>query len=420
MDKSKNKIRLALVSPRYGAEVNGGAELQCRMFANRLCGMGYDVTVLTTTAMDYHTWENEYPCGDDEVSGVKVKRFTVRGERSKLLPVYNKLFRILGRPKRMEECWIRMQGPYVPELAEYIKDCRDEYDVFLFFTYLYYPTISGMPLVYEKSIFIPEAHDEPPFYFDCVRRLFENAKAFFFNTPEEAELVSKVYDIKAKSQYVDIGGIGIEPPEDIDGARFAKKYNVKKYILYAGRISAGKGCDELISFFSAYKAETYDDELSLVMLGKSEDIIVSADRVMVGNKVALCGEDKVGSLIMPGFVSEQDKWDAIAGATAVVVPSRYESLSMILLEAMAIGTPVLVNAASEVLLAHIRRSEGGFSYTKEENFADALSAIMAGNIKTADNAKAYVAKNYTWDVIMEKLKSMIDYVSEAKSIEFQS
>ena len=74
----------------------------------------------------------------------------------------------------------------------------------------------------------------------------------------------------------------------------------------------------------------------------------------------------IGTLAMPeprvpgvrylGYLDEDLKHAAMAGARALVCPSPYESLSIVLLEGLALGTPALVNARSAVLEDHCRRS----------------------------------------------------------------
>ena len=72
--------KIAFVCQRYGLEVNGGSELYCRQVAERLAEY-YEVTVYTTCALDYTTWANHYPAGEETINGVRVKRWPVRKER---------------------------------------------------------------------------------------------------------------------------------------------------------------------------------------------------------------------------------------------------------------------------------------------------------------------------------------------------
>ena len=70
-------MKLAVVVQRYGADINGGAELHARYVAERLSRHA-EVEVVTTCAQDYVTWRNELPAGVEQVNGVPVRRFPVR------------------------------------------------------------------------------------------------------------------------------------------------------------------------------------------------------------------------------------------------------------------------------------------------------------------------------------------------------
>ena len=73
-------MKVAVVVQRYGADINGGAELHARYIAERLARHA-EVEVATTCAKDYVTWRNELPAGTEQVNGVTVRRFPVRRER---------------------------------------------------------------------------------------------------------------------------------------------------------------------------------------------------------------------------------------------------------------------------------------------------------------------------------------------------
>ena len=243
--------KICLVVQRYGIEVNGGAELQCRQFAERLCDH-YLVEVATTKAIDYITWKDEYTQDTENINGVVVHRFSVEKERDlKRFNEINGRF-INGLMEESEEQkWIDEQGPLVPELIEFIKNNQNEYVAFLFFTYLYYPTVMGVKQVADKAIVIPEAHDEPFLKMRIFDDVFLKPRAFFFNTEEERTLVHQKYH----NEYIpsDIGGAGIDIEENVSGDRFKNKYNLSHYIVYVGRIDESKGCKELCDYFLEYK-----------------------------------------------------------------------------------------------------------------------------------------------------------------------
>ena len=69
-------VKLAVVAQRYGADINGGAELHARYIAERLARHA-EVEVVTTCARDYVSWRNELPPGLEHVNGVPVRRFPV-------------------------------------------------------------------------------------------------------------------------------------------------------------------------------------------------------------------------------------------------------------------------------------------------------------------------------------------------------
>ena len=170
---------------------------------------------------------------------------------------------------------------------------------------------------------MPDAHDEVFLKMKTYKNLFHMPRGFFFNTEEEKQLVYKKFNLK--NIPCSIGGIGIEVPKDVDGNRFKEKYGLHDYILYAGRIDTGKNCHTLFAYFDLYKKRNSRD-LKLVLMGK--EIINVPQR-----------ED----IISLGFVSETDKYDGMAGARLMVMPSKYESLSIVVLDSMKLGVSVVIN-----------------------------------------------------------------------------
>ena len=88
---------------------------------------------------------------------------------------------------------------------------------------------------------------------------------------------------------------------------------------------------------------------------------------------------------------------------------RYESLSLLALEAFAVGTPILANARSEVLVDHCQKSNAGLYYADRDEFVECLKLLVADHRLRAAmgrNGRAYVRKNYRWDVILAKYEKM--------------
>ena len=245
--------KLALVVQRYGLEVNGGAELHMRQIAEHLNGK-YDVEVLTTKAVDYLTWKDEYVKDNEVINGVLVRRFGVKKPRN--IKHFGYLSTLIDKPFNMhflENKWVDLQGPDCPKLIEYIKDNKDNYDVFVFMTYLYYTTVRGIEEVADKAILIPTAHDEPTIYYDIYKDVFTKPAGIFYNTKTEKNLAEKIFHNENVLNNGGYGGVGIELPSDIEPYKFKKERGIDNYIVYVGRIDTHKGCQQLFDYFIKYK-----------------------------------------------------------------------------------------------------------------------------------------------------------------------
>ncbi|MCI6019816.1 MAG: glycosyltransferase [Clostridiales bacterium] len=390
------KPRVCFVVQRYGLEVNGGAELHCRQIAQHLkpyC----DIEVLTTKAIDYMTWQDEYKNDEEDIEGIKVRRFSVSHPRC--VETFNRVNQHFNESVHFswknQQLWIDEQGPYVPALTDYIGRHKDDYDVFVFFTYLYYTTVMGVPVVNDKAIVVPDAHDEPFLRMKIFERVFRTPKALFFNTYDEMRLVHKKY----YNHYIkyEIGGAGVDVPSDVDSRRFKEKYGIDRYIIYVGRIDEGKNCPQLFRDFIDFK-EKHPSDLKLVLMGK--EVVPVPEHP---------------DILSLGFVSEQDKFDGIAGAKLLVLPSRFESLSIVVLEAFSLNVPVLVNGECEVLKAHCVNSNAGLYYCGSEEFEQMLHDMLADEqilMQLGENGHRYVEDNYQWSVVISKLYGLIRYVME--------
>ena len=381
-------MKIAFIVQRFGKEILGGSETLARQLAERL-SRRHEITVLTTTAKDYITWKNELPAGEDKARGIRLIRFPVEGERD--LEEFNRFSEQIykGQPTREQELeWLHRQGPVTPELIEYLKKEQETFDLLVFFTYLYYPTYYGLQVAPEKSVLVPTAHDEPPLRLGIYREMFQLPSSFLFNTESEELLVLERFHVHKKMR--ETVGMGMELLDQPDVHEFRRKHEIPgKYLLYAGRIDAGKGLEELFRYFQFYKEEHPGlGNLQLILIGK------------LGMKLP---EDP--SIRYIGFVDEGDKLSAMAGAVAVVQPSRMESLSIVTLEAFSVGSPVIATAHSRVLAEHCRKADAGLYYGDFEEFEEVLTLLLNDrNLgrSLGRNGQTYVKENYGWNRLLPK------------------
>src|SRR5947199_4160937 len=204
-------MRLAFIVQRYGTEILGGSEYHCRLIAERLAPR-HQVEVLTTCAQDYITWKNEYPEGTDRIRGVTVRRFASAQQRD--IDAFNRYSEWIFTNQHTREdelSWLRQQGPWCPALLEYLERNQNQYDVLIFFTYLYAPTVLGMRIAPHKSILVPTAHDEPAIHLGIYKEMFSAPAAVAYNTDVERRFLTTHFSIRAVEE--ETVGCGVELPQ---------------------------------------------------------------------------------------------------------------------------------------------------------------------------------------------------------------
>lgn len=385
--------KIAFVNQRYGKEVNGGSEYYTMVLADKL-KKHYTVEILTSKALTYDKWEDYYKEDVEEIEEIVVRRFGVKRERSRILQrIFKILITQLGmNTEKITGMWNKLLGPYVPDLVEYIRQHRDEYDAVIFVTYMYYPTAFGMREAANKAVFVPTAHDEYNIYFKIYEKLFHMPRKIVYLTEEERDFVEGVFHNEDVEH--EVIAVGIDIPEHTDNNAFRNKYNIKgEYILYAGRVDVDKGCNTMLEYFMEYGKSHRD--LLLVIIGKAY--------------MEIPMEDNIRYL---GYVSEVDKYNAMKGARFLWLPSRFESLSIAVLEAMALGTPVIVNGECGVLKGHCERSGAGISYSDIVSFNKAMDISEKEYEEMKLKSKEYIYNYYRWESVIEEWKKLLRTVVE--------
>lgn len=394
------KKKLCFVVQRYGEEINGGAEAYCRIYAEKLKGI-YDISVLTTCALDYNDWSNHYNPGVSIINGVTVHRFNVDYIRNheEFGRLTQKVYGNVRHTLKESDEWVRLQGPVSSGLINYLKNNVNDFDLVLFFTYLYYPTVEGIKYAKDKAVLIPFCHDEPPVYLKSFDALFTAPLGIIYNTEEEKAFVHRRFK-NEKIPSVTTGiGLDIPPQNTYPNARKTFGLN-KPFIVYMGRVDPAKGCSEMFEYFKVYKNK-HGGDLQLVLMGKE-----------------LIEIPKNKDVLSLGFVSEEEKYAVLKEAEMLVLPSHYESLSIVVLEAFAFEKPILVSGHSAVLKGHCLKSNGGLYFYDDVDFDKCLQLLMSDDVlrkSMGKNGKKYVDENYQWDVIIDKMKLFIEKICQGAS-----
>ncbi len=393
-------MKLAVVVQRYGAELSGGAELHARYIAKRLARHAR-VEVLTTRARDYISWKDEFPEGEDTIDGIAVRRFGVSrvrdprdfGRRSER--VFNQRHSLNDELK-----WLDSEGPTSPALISYLRTHETDYDYFIFFSYRYYHAYHGIRSVSSRAVLVPTAERDPALGLEIFGPTFRAVRAIMYNSHEEEALIHGV----SANQHVPgvVVGVGSEVPARASAGRFRQRTRLsRRFAIYVGRIDENKGCGELFDHFRRYS-----------QTGGPLDLVVVGNPVM---KVPT--HPRIHHL---GFVSDEEKYDAMVAAEVLIMPSYFESLSMVTLEAWAMGVPVLVNGQCDVLRGQTIRGNAGLYYTSAREFSECLRTLDSdGQLRRGlgENGRTFFRHHYTWPVIERKYLDMLEQLKHADHAE---
>ncbi|MFA7322136.1 MAG: glycosyltransferase family 4 protein [Dokdonella sp.] len=395
--------RIAIVVPRCHERLVGGAEALAWQYA-QLLSKQYAVEVLTSTAFDYMRWDNDLKAGVEEREGISIRRFHVARGRT---PYFHSLHRNMldafarsaGKspdarycwPEALEEEFIRAQGPNCPELDAHLAAHGDDYVAVFFLPYLYPMTLDGIrAMPHRRWALVPALHDEPPAYLKTFAHMARSAPRVLWNAEAERRLGARIWNLDGGN----VVSMSVAT-ELVTPAREASPY-----VLYCGRIDVSKGCQQLLDGFAAFKAAHPQSDLQLVLTGN--------DVLGIGNR---------RDVRYLGFVEEQRKFELMAGAVAFVQPSPYESLSIVLLEAMAQGTPVIVNGQCEVLVGHVNMSGSGQIYRNQREFVDSLVRVSALDARKrsrqGEKARDYVLANYSREQVTARLQAEVEALASA-------
>jgi len=380
-------VKVAFVTPRYGAEVMGGAESAARQLAEHLVAeVGAQVEVFSTCALDHITWDNVLPPGDSVFNGVTVHRFASTSGRVPEFYELDARLRMAPAEASLEQArlWLEFNGPVTPDLVEALR--HSDAEVIAFYPYLYYPTVLGMEAATAPRVLHPAAHDEPALYLKVFDATFSGADAICYHTAAERRLVQRRHRV-AQLPQIELG-LGVSPV--IEGGRSGGDVlgiGDRPYVVSVGRVDDHKGSSMLAAFFRTYKKRN-PGPLALALVGPVTASIPPH-----------------GDIVLTGAVSEADKCDIVRDAEVSISPSALESFSLVVLEAWELSVPVMVNAACDPTREHCERSGGGLWFGSYREFEVVLQRLCADpglRTRLGRSGHDYVDRYYQWPELISR------------------
>lgn len=385
--------RIAIVVQRCHAGIAGGSEALAWQYA-QLLSTSYEVELVTSCALDYATWDNALPAGIEHRDGIMIRRFATARPRGRTFTELHR--RLLAEHMATKSlCWrtslaeefVRFQGPWCPALTGHLAERHGDYAAVIGCTYLYATTYFGLDAVpAAKRLLVPTLHDEPPAYLDAYAAMARGCAEILWLTEAERTLGRRLWQLD-RGEVVGMAVDALAPA--------APERRASPYLLYCGRIDESKGLGDLLAAFARVRRE---QPVELVLTGSDH--------------LGLGAHDGLSFL---GFVDAARKAGLMAGCAAFVMPSPYESFSIVTLEAMAQATPVIVNGRCAVLAEHVTRSGGGDTYDGADDLARALRAALERDAHARDAlgapGRAYVQAHYAREAVQARLLAAVGRIA---------
>jgi glycosyltransferase involved in cell wall biosynthesis len=187
---------------------------------------------------------------------------------------------------------------------------------------------------------------------------------------------------------------------------FKKKFNIpedRKIILYLGRIHKIKGIDVLVKAYAHLKNEMNVNDAVLVVAGPDDGFLNEVKSLTYNLGIA-------DSVLFTGPLYGRDKLEAFVDSEVYVLPSRYETFPMTILEAYACGKPIVASRVGG-LKDLVKNEETGllFEPGNVEQLAKSIFNLLNDNGAAKEmglKGKNYVRKNFTIEKVVKRLEKV--------------
>ncbi|HGE71936.1 TPA: glycosyltransferase [Candidatus Poribacteria bacterium] len=337
---------------------------------------------------------------------------------------------------KVHYCKNILYKPYLPiplffskDLLSKIKDSLMKYDIVHIHEYRFYTS----PLIYfyAKRFRIPyivQAHGELPrigpkrslkWLFDVLfgYKLLRDASKVIALSRFEAEQYKSMGVPEEKIAIIpngiDLSEYANLPPK---GA-FKRKFGIpeeKKVILYLGRIHKIKGIDFLIKAYTHLINDRHCKDALLVIAGPDDGYLKEAKSLTSALSISK-------HVLFTGPLYGRDKLEAYVDSDVVVLPSRYETFPMAVLEAYACGKPVIASKVGGLEDLIINGETGLlFEAGNIKRLTRSIFNLINSNNMAKEmglKSKTFVRENFTIEKVVERLEKIYEEVFKNRCYE---
>lgn len=405
------RLRVALVTPWFGASLTGGAERTAFQVACGLAERGHAVRVITTCAESFGAdWgTSAHQPGASASHGLSIDRFPVDPRDRDAFDRANEV--LLARPPSYYQAGNAIepdvehgfvsQGINSAAAVDAVREASRQLDAVLVLPYPYGLSIAATAAAGSRAILQPCLHDEPYAYLSAVGEAFRDAGALLFNTAAERRLASRIHGPAIALKSLVVGTwVERESPTVLPSRVGDFQPRDHRYVLYLGRRDATKNVDALVESFTTFRRRNRISRLELVLVGP-------------GTRSWADARHDVHDL---GEVDDVEKAALLDGATALAQPSLNESFSRVVAEAWGRGKPVIVNGRCDATADAVRETHGGWMPTTKAEWSATLETVDRLSQDAIDaygeRGRRYVAEQTSRERILDHYETVIRAVSK--------
>lgn len=399
--------RVLYVAPYFGLAHPGGAEKVDREFAALLSRSGCDVEVWACDTDRFSPRNHGVARSSSSPEGLKVRYFRTNAFVEN---IWNRCHREINRGRGnffVQWLW-RRTGIYGHGMHKALKENVDQFEAIILPHNFYGSTHRLASVAPTKTIVHPYFHNDAALRLDVFADLYASVRTVLLNSEEEldaAEMSGRISPIEVfvAGNVVERQAVAIDGGND-DALLSAHGLQSGEYVLYVGRLTPDKNVDDLLDWHADFLAMT-GARLPLVLVGMGPMDAELRRRKAEGESI----------LLLQGI--ESGELDVLQrNSLCLINVSILESFSLVVMESLGAGRPVIVHAGCEPVAGHVERSGGGLLVSDGAGYARALERLAFAPTLAArlgENGRRYVEAQFTSEKVAARLVEVVRHVQRS-------